>query len=95
MIEVKVTEGSLILTTNDSYERSKELFDEWVEKTHKSDFDAEECFSMLRYFWEEKGDIKRYCLFEKQKSLIKREFPDVVDAWDDYKESRNRLNRLL
>ena len=43
--------------------------------------------SMLRYFWEEKGDITKYCEFEKLKPAIHEEHPELLKAWYDYQVS--------
>jgi len=42
---------------------------------------------MLRYFWEEKGDITRYCEFEELKPIIQEEYPELLKAWYDYQAS--------
>ena len=41
--------------------------------------------TMLQYFWDEKGDIERYCYFKELKPEIKKELPklDPVEAFDD------------
>lgn len=41
----------------------------------------------LRYFWEEKGDITRYCDFERLKPVLRDEFPEILTAWDNYQAS--------
>jgi hypothetical protein len=43
--------------------------------------------SDIRYFWEEKGDISRYCDFEELKPIIQEEYPELLKAWYDYKAS--------
>jgi hypothetical protein len=46
---------------------------------------------MLRYFWEQKGDLERYTSFEKAIA----EFPEVGKAWADYKMAEKILSAVL
>jgi hypothetical protein len=55
---------------------------------------TEEHKSMLKYFWEEKGDIERYCDFEKLKPIIQEEYPELLKAWYDYKTSIRTMNAI-
>lgn len=48
---------------------------------------------MMRYFWEEKGDIERYSSFSRERTAA--EFPEVLKAWDDYNTSRKVLSAVL
>ena len=54
---------------------------------------AEEMLDMLRYFWEEKGDIERYSGFDRE--AIAKAYPEVLKAWDDYNTARRMLNAVL
>ena len=49
----------------------------------------------LKYFWEEKGDMERYCYFEEIKSLIEEHYPEILKAWYDYKLSKKILNNIV
>ncbi len=53
----------------------------------------EEYADMLRYFWEEKGDIERYTQFSRERMTA--EFPEVLKAWDDYNIARKVLTAVL
>ncbi len=53
----------------------------------------EDYLNMLRYFWEEKDDLERYCAFDRDR--MAREFPEVLKAWDDYKLARKMLSAVL
>jgi hypothetical protein len=55
--------------------------------------DREDAINMLAYFWEEKGDLERWCDFDREH--LAREFPAVLKAWDDYKTSRLVLDAVV
>ena len=48
-------------------------------------------FYDLKYFWEEKGSIERYCSFNE---AIEK-FPLLKKAWDDYKLSIEMINCIF
>ena len=48
-----------------------------------------------KYFWEYKGDLERYCNFEKLKPQIQNELPEVLKAWEDYKTSIKMLDIVM
>jgi len=50
--------------------------------------------SMLRYFWEEKGDLSAYCDFEELKPAIRKECPELLWAWQDYLKSVKNLDAI-
>jgi hypothetical protein len=52
-----------------------------------------DAINMLAYFWEEKGDIERWCGFDREH--LAREFPAVLKAWNDYNASREVLNAVI
>ena len=49
----------------------------------------------LRYFWQEKGNLERYCDFEKLKPQIEKQLPLLFKAWNDYKLSIENLNMVV
>jgi len=56
---------------------------------------TDEHLSMLKYFWEEKGDLERYYAFEELKPIIQEERPEIMKAWNDYKASITILDAVL
>jgi hypothetical protein len=56
---------------------------------------TEEDKVMLKYFWEEKEDIERYCNFEKIKPELEKKYPEILRAWNDYQVSKNILSALI
>lgn len=56
---------------------------------------TEEQKNMLLYFWEEKGDIERYCDFENVLPELQKQYPEVLKAWNDYKISKRTLTSVL
>lgn len=56
---------------------------------------TEDQISDIKYFWEEKGDIERYCDFKKLKPQIQEEFPELLKAWYDYKASFKIMNLII
>jgi len=56
---------------------------------------TDEDLSMLRYFWEEKGDIECYCDFGEIKEDLKKNHPHIWKAWKKHKESIKVLNKIL
>lgn len=54
-----------------------------------------EHLSMIKYFWDEKGDIERYCHFEEVKPRLKENNPEIWEAWKKYKKSLKILNSVL
>ena len=51
--------------------------------------------SLIRYFWEEKGDITRFGSWEKVKPALRREFPEILKAWEDLNTAKRTLSRLV
>lgn len=60
-----------------------------MEKLTEQDLDT------LRYFWQEKEDLERFTDFEKLKPLLKKEKPEVLKAWNDYKTSKKILDIVM
>lgn len=54
----------------------------------------EDDLNMIRYFWEEKGDIFRYASFEDIEVSVRRDFPQLFEAWDNYLKSIENLNNI-
>jgi hypothetical protein len=50
---------------------------------------------MLVYFWEEKGDVTRYCEWERMQPELQRKYPEIIKAWNDYLASRRTLTAVL
>ena len=50
---------------------------------------------MIRYFWEEKGSLERYCDFEELKPIIQEEYPEILKAWYDYKASIKIMDAVI
>jgi hypothetical protein len=51
--------------------------------------------SLLRYFWEEKGDLERYARFEALKPQIQEQYPELLKAWYDYKASIKIMDAVV
>ena len=48
----------------------------------------EEDITMLKYFWEEKGDMTRYCDYEEIKEDLDKNYPEISKAYKDYIASK-------
>lgn len=55
--------------------------------------ERQDAISMLTYFWQEKGDIERWCDFDREH--LRAEFPAVLRAWEDYKAGRAVLDAVM
>ena len=55
--------------------------------------DREEIVNMLRYFWQEKGDLERWVDFKRPE--VVGEFPEVIKAWNDYKAAEGILSAVI
>jgi hypothetical protein len=51
--------------------------------------------SMLRYFWNEKGDPTRYCEWESLLPALEEHHPHVLKAWKDHKASIRILDVVM
>ena len=50
---------------------------------------------MLQYFYEDKGDMERYCSFEKVWAELQIKMPHLVKAYEDMKSSIKTFEILL
>ncbi len=50
---------------------------------------------MIRYFWEEKGDLERNADWENVIPILERECPQIVKAWRDYIAARAILDAVV
>lgn len=51
--------------------------------------------SMLRYYWENKGDIERYSEFKELIPQIQEQYPELLKAWYDYKASGKIMDAVV
>jgi len=49
--------------------------------------------NLIAYFWEEKGDLERWCDFDRE--YMAKEFPAVLKAWDNYKANLLVLDAVV
>ena len=56
---------------------------------------TEEQIYILKYFWEEKQDIERYCDFEKIRPDIQEKCPELLKAWNDYNLSIKNMDAII
>lgn len=56
---------------------------------------TQEDIETLKYFWNEKEDIERYSDFEKIKPQLKKQFPELLKAWNNYKVSIKIMNAVI
>lgn len=45
---------------------------------------TEEDLNSIKYFWSEKGDLTRWCDWNKKLPALRRQFPEIVAAWESY-----------
>jgi len=55
----------------------------------------DEHLAMLKYFWNEKGDIERYCDFEEIIPLLQIHHPELLKVWYDYKANIKLLDIVI
>lgn len=55
--------------------------------------DRETYERMLRYFWEEKGDIERYVSYDEERT--RREQPLIWLAWENYKTAEAAMDAAI
>ena len=51
--------------------------------------------SLLKYFWEDKGDLERFGKFEQLKPQIQEQYPELLKAWYDYKASIKIMDAVV
>ena len=49
----------------------------------------------LKYHWHELGELERYSDWDKIKSAIEREHPELIKAYNDYKTSILIMNAVM
>ena len=49
----------------------------------------------LQYFWQYKEDLERFTDFERLIPILKKERPEIIEAWNNYKKSVNKLNDIF
>lgn len=52
---------------------------------------ADEIISSTCYFWEEKGDLERCVSWREMKVWLRDHHPDVLTAWENYKQAQRIL----
>jgi len=50
---------------------------------------------MIQYFWQEKGDLRRYCGWEEIQEDLQAQFPAIYDAWQRYRTAVETLNIVV
>ncbi len=50
---------------------------------------------MVKYFWQEKGDLERWTEWEKKRTSFKCEYPVLYDAYKKYKISKMTLDFVV
>ena len=55
--------------------------------------EGEEYLSNIRYFWQEKGDIERFCDFDIKK--LEEYCPELAEAYKQYKNYEKIVETLL
>lgn len=64
-----------------------------AEYNPSADEDINDFMNSLRYFWEDKRDLERYFAFDRE--LLKKRYPEVLDAWDRYKTAERSLSAIF
>lgn len=57
--------------------------------------EIEEAVSMVKYFWNHKGDITRWVGWQKWEPWFRKNRPEITDAYDRYISAVRTLNKLL
>lgn len=57
--------------------------------------EKEEVIAMLKYFWEEYGDIEKSTYFDEAKSSSDKDLLAIVFAWENYIKSRKIVDQLI
>lgn len=50
---------------------------------------------MIKFFWKERGNLERYCDFEKLEPLLKQCAPEILMAWYNYKASIKIMDSVI
>ena len=56
---------------------------------------TDEDYSMLQYFWQEKGDVTRWSEWKEKKALFKVQHPELIDALNRYDSALRTLNIIV
>ena len=56
---------------------------------------TEEDLNSLKYFWRYKGDITRWCDWEKKLPVLRVQFPEIVAARENYQTAIRILNACI
>lgn len=56
---------------------------------------TEDDINMLDYFWAEKEDLERWVGWEDRKDFIKNVKPELIEAWENYKKSKETISRII
>ena len=48
--------------------------------------------AMIVYFWEEKGDLTRWCSWEEKKPMVEEEFPELIKALKDFDIAKKMIS---
>ncbi len=51
--------------------------------------------NMVKYFWQEKGDIERWSSWEEKLPLFIEEYPELVTVLINYKTSKKILDIVV
>jgi len=56
---------------------------------------TDEDLDMVRYFWEEKGDVTRWVQWKEKLPLLRKQYPELVDAVDRYRIAVLTLSAVI
>ena len=56
---------------------------------------TEEDVDTIKYFWLEKGDLTRWVDWEKKLPLIKKQYPELIDAIERYEIAIKTLTAVV
>lgn len=56
---------------------------------------TQEDLASLHYFWFQKGDLTRWVFWEEKLPDLRREYPEIVKAWEDYKAADRILDHVI
>ena len=56
---------------------------------------TEDDIRMVKYFWDEKGDVKRWAEWNEHLADFEKEFPELVKVVQDYDMAKKILNAVI
>lgn len=56
---------------------------------------SHEDISSIAYFWIETGNLERWTGWERARPLIAVEYPEILNAWENYKSSMTRMDMAV